>query len=193
MKPILKSKQVIGILFTVAVVIYSGWYHSHPKIKNQLDDATLSSTVESTVTQLSVHQFNTEGELATVLTTPLMEHIPKGDMNVFQKPHIIIAQKDQPSWEIRSLKGQSFDQGQRIVFIKQVVVHQNPGKKTLESTLKTEEVTYYPKEKKAQTDLLVTFEQPGNFIQSTGMNAYLDEKRVELLHQARGSYVPAKG
>ncbi|WP_196211486.1 LPS export ABC transporter periplasmic protein LptC, partial [Legionella pneumophila] len=37
------------------------------------------------------------------------------------------------------------------------------------------------------------FEQPGNIIQSTGMNAYLDEKRVELLHKARGSYDPAKG
>lgn len=30
-------------------------------------------------------------------------------------------------------------------------------------------------------------------LQSKGMNAYLDEKRIELLHQARGSYVPTNG
>jgi lipopolysaccharide export system protein LptC len=56
--------------------------------------------------------------------------------------------------------------------------------------LTTEKVTYYPKEKKATTNLFVTFEQSGNIIESTGMNAYLDEKRVELLHGAKGSYAP---
>ena len=52
-------------------------------------------------------------------------------------------------------------------------MHQKPGEKTQESTLKTEEVTYFPKEKKATTILFVTFEQPGNIVQSKGMNAYL--------------------
>ncbi|MFO3150257.1 LPS export ABC transporter periplasmic protein LptC, partial [Legionella pneumophila serogroup 1] len=106
---------------------------------------------------------------------------------------IIIKQDNQPAWEINSLRAKSFDGGKQITFIEQVVVHQNPGESTRESTLKTEEITYYPKEKKATTSLFVTFEQPGNIIQSTGMNAYLDEKRVELLHKARGSYDPAKG
>lgn len=187
------AKQALWLFFTLIILAISAWYYSNMETATKLDNETLSSTIDATITQLTVRQFNSEGLLTNLLITPLMQHIPKEDIHLLQTPHITIAQVDQPSWDIRSLKAKSFNGGQRIIFSKEVIVHQNQGDKTQESTLKTEEVTYYPKEKKATTDLFVTFEQPGNIIQSTGMNAYLDEKRVELLHQARGSYVPAKG
>ncbi len=186
-------KQTIWLLFTLIILTVSGWYYVNMESITKLDGDTLSSTVDTTVSQLTVRQFNSEGLLTNLLTAPLMQHIPKGNIHLFQTPHIVIAQEDQPAWEIRSKKAKSLNGGQKIIFSKQVIVHQNPGSKTQESTLKTEEVTYFPKEKKATTDLFVTFEQPGNIVESTGMNAYLDEKRVELLHQARGSYAPAKG
>lgn len=187
------AKQAIWLFITIIILACSGWYFAYKDNGLKLNKDALSSTVDTTITQLSVRQFNKEGLLINYLTTPLMEHIPQEDIQLLKTPHILIKQDDQPAWEISSLKAKSFDGGQRITFIERVIVHQNPGDKTQESTLKTEEVTYYPKEKKATTDLFVTFEQPGNTIQSTGMNAYLDEKRVELLHQARGSYDPAKG
>lgn len=187
------AKQVIWLLLTLIILAFSGWYLASSKKTINLDNDALSTTVDTTITKLTVRQFNSEGSLINLLTTPLMEHIPKDNINLLKTPHIIVKQDDQPAWEINSMRAKSYDGGKRITFIEQVVVHQNPGDKTQESTLKTEEVTYFPKEKKATTDLFVTFEQPGNIIQSTGMNAYLDEKRVELLHQARGSYEPAKG
>lgn len=186
-------QQAVWLFFTLIILACSGWYFTNLNTVAKLDNETLSTTIDTTVSQLTVRQFNTEGLLINLLTTPMMHHIPKGDVHLLETPHIIIAQENQPYWDIRSQKATSFEGGQRITFIKDVVVHQNPGDKTQESTLKTEEVTYYPKENKATTELFVTFEQPGNFIQSTGMNAYLDEKRVELLHQARGRYAPEKG
>jgi len=187
------AKQALLIFFTLIILAISGWYYVNLEPITKLDKDTLSSTIDTTISQLTVRQFNSEGLLVNLLTTPLMQHIPRENIHLLQTPHIIIAQINQPSWEIRSRKAKSYEGGQRIIFSKHVIVHQNPGEKTQESTLKTEEVTYYPKEKKATTDLFVTFEQPGNIIESTGMNAYLVEKRVELLHQARGSYAPAKG
>jgi len=188
------GRQSLLMLFTLILLAGSGWYFSNfNKLAVTLDNETLTSTVDTTVFHLTVKQFNKEGALINLLTTPLMEHIPKNNIHLLQTPQITIKQENQPAWEIKSLKAKSYEGGQRITFIKDVIVHQNPGDKTQESTLKTEEVTYYPKEKKATTNLFVTFEQPGNIIESTGMNAYLDEKRVELLHKARGSYAPAKG
>lgn len=185
------AKQTIWlVLTTVLLIVGSGWYYDHFKPIVRMDHNSLSSAVDTTISQLTVQQFDKDGVMINYLTTPLMEHIPKNNIHLLQTPHIIINQKDQPAWEINSLKARSFEGGKRIVFIKQVVVHQKPGKKTQESTLKTEEVTYFPKEKRATTNLFVTFEQPGNIIESTGMNAYLDEKRVELLHGAKGSYDP---
>ena len=127
------------------------------------------------------------------LTTPLMQHIPQGNINWFLNPHIVITQQGESSWEIRSQEAKSLNNGERILFLKQVVVHQKHYGNNQESTLKTEKITYFPQEKRASTDQLVTYTQPGNWIQSMGMNAYLEEKKVELLHQARGSYAPAKG
>ncbi|CAM2978236.1 LPS export ABC transporter periplasmic protein LptC [Legionella worsleiensis] len=186
-------KQVLWLFLALALLTCSIWYFNGAKKHITLDADALATSIDSTVTQLTVRQFNPEGIMINVLTTPLMQHIPKNNIHLLKTPHIIIKQDDQPAWEINSQRAKSYEGGKRIKFIEQVVVHQNPGDKTQESTLKTEEVTYYPKEKKATSNLLVTFEQPGNTIQSTGMNAYLDEKRVELLHQARGSYEPAKG
>ncbi|CZG52162.1 lipopolysaccharide exporter periplasmic protein [Legionella pneumophila] len=186
------TKQAIWLFLTLLVLAGSGWYYAH---FNQaiINKKALLNEVDTTISQLTVKQFNSEGVLINLLTTPQVEYIPNNNLHLLKNPHIIIKQDNQPAWEINSLRAKSFDGGKQITFIEQVVVHQNPGESTRESTLKTEEITYYPKEKKATTSLFVTFEQPGNIIQSTGMNAYLDEKRVELLHKARGSYDPAKG
>lgn len=187
------TRQAVWVFLTLFVLTGSGWYYAHMNQGPSLSKINLLNDVETTITNLKVRQFNVDGTLASYLTTPMVEHIPKNNLHLLKNPHILIKQEGQSAWEIDSQRAKSFDNGKQITFIEQVVVHQNPDNKNQESTLRTEEVTYYPKEKKATTSLFVTFEQPGNTIQSTGMNAYLDEKRVELLHQARGSYVPAKG
>jgi lipopolysaccharide export system protein LptC len=186
-------KQTLLLSLTVILLAGSGWYYAFREQVKPLDNETLATTIDTHVVQLTVRQFNAEGLLTNVLTTPFMHHIPKNNLHLLQTPHIVITQDNQPAWEIDSKEATSFAGGERIVFSTHVIVHQKGDAKVQESTLKTEEVTYFPKEKRATTNLFVTFEQPGNTIQSTGMNAYLDEKRVELLHRARGSYVPAKG
>jgi lipopolysaccharide export system protein LptC len=186
-------KQVIWLFFTLIILAGTGWYYSHSIPLIRLTQDTLANSVETTISRLKVSQFNTEGTLVNLLNTPLMQHIQKDDVYLFQNPHILITQAEQPPWTIRANNAKSFKGSESITFMGNVIVHQEQGNTTQKSTMKTEKVIYYPKDKKASTDLLVTYEQQGNIIQSKGMNAYLDEKRVELLHQARGSYVPTNG
>ncbi len=183
-------KQTFWLLLAGLLLISSTWYYKQLKPSIRLDNETLATSIDSTISTLTIKQFNEQGELAHLLTTPLMKHIPKDNIHLLKTPHIVVKEENQAAWEINSNKAKSYYGGERIVFIKKVVVHQNPNKNNPESTLKTEEVTYFPKEKRATTDQFVTFEQPGNIIESTGMNAYLEEKRVELLHGAKGSYAP---
>jgi lipopolysaccharide export system protein LptC len=187
------AKQFMWLFATLIILACSGWYYNYSAGVIRLDHESLLNSVDMTISRVTVRQFNQEGTLANQLRTPLMQHIQNGDVLLFQSPHIIVNQENQPPWYISSQKGKSFQGGKRITFMGNVIVHQKKGSKTQESTLKTEEITYFPKEKRASSDMLVTYAQPGNIIQSTGMNAYLDEKRVELLHQARGSYAPTSG
>jgi lipopolysaccharide export system protein LptC len=187
------AKQFIWLFFILILLACSGWYYSHTATPFRLDHETLANSVDTTISDITVRQFNQEGALANMLTSPAMYHIQKGNVHLFKNPHIIVHQKEQPPWNISSQKAKSFEGGKRITFVGNVIVRQKKGSNSQESILKTEEITYFPNEKKASSDILVTYEQSGNIIQSIGMNAYLDEKRVELLHQARGSYVPANG
>ncbi|QDP73045.1 LPS export ABC transporter periplasmic protein LptC [Legionella israelensis] len=187
------AKQATWLFLLLALLAYSGWYFARTNITHKLDDHALATIPDAVIHQLTVRQFGENGQLVNQLQTPLLSHIPQNDTHFLEKPDIVITQINQPAWYIQSEKAVALNRGKQITFSNNVIIHQNRDKHAQESTLRTEEITYFPESKKATTSLLVTLEQPGTLIQSIGMNAYLAEKRVELLHQARGQYAPARG
>ena len=186
-------KQAIWLFIGLISLSCSGWYFAKSSSVIKLDEHTLSTTTDMIVQNLTVHQFDTDGKLVNYLKTPLMRHTALNNTHWFRDPYIVIAQKNQPNWEIHSKQATALNGGQKITFNNQVVIHQGKDKHTLESTLKTEAITYFPKDKLATTLLDVTYERPGNIVQSKGMRAYLTEKRVQFLSEARGTYEPAHG
>mgnify|MGYP000072350244 CR=1 FL=1 len=186
-------KQAAWLFLALISLAFSGWYYASSKPVKKLDDHTLSTTEDMIITHLTVHQFDTDGRLVNYLKTPLLQHIPLNNTHLLKTPHVVISQQDQPAWEIRAQQATALYGGQQITFNKNVVIHQEKDKHTQESTLKTEEMTYFPKDKLATTLLAVTYERPGNIVQSKGMKAYLAEKRVLLLGQARSTYAPNRG
>jgi lipopolysaccharide export system protein LptC len=187
------AKQAAWLFIALISLACSGWYFAGSSVTFKLDDHTLSTTTDMVVNNLTVHQFDGDGKLVNYLQTPLMHHIPTNNTHVLKTPHIIIAQENQPDWDIHALQATALYGGQEITFNKSVVVHQGKDDHTQESTFKTEAITYFPKDKMATTLLDVTYETPGNIVQATGMKAYLAEKRVQLLSQARGKYEPSQG
>lgn len=188
------AKQAVWLFSILLLLACSGWYFASTSTTTyKLDDKTLSVTTDTIIKELHVRQFNEQGQLANRLETPLLEHVPLNDTHLLDHPRIMITQENQSPWKIQSEQAVAVNGGEEITFIKNVLVHQNKGENNQESTLRTEKITYYPKTKKATTSLAVVFEQPGTVVKATGMNVYLDEKRVELLSRARGSYVPSHG
>lgn len=186
------AKQAAWMLIALVSLIYSSWYFASSKPIKKLDEHTLSTTADTIVTNLTIQQFDAQGHLANYLKTPLMHHIPFNNTHWFKTPHIIVVQPEQPAWDIHSQQATSLNGGEQITFNKDVVIHQAKDARNLESTMKTEALTYFPKDKLATTLLDVTYERPGSIVQSKGMKAYLAEKRV-LLSQARSTYVPNSG
>ena len=62
------AKQSIWLLLAALMLIGSTWYYKQIKPNFRLDSDALSTTIDSTVSQLTVRQYNQEGELANVLT-----------------------------------------------------------------------------------------------------------------------------
>ncbi|KTC84069.1 LPS export ABC transporter periplasmic protein LptC [Legionella brunensis] len=187
------AKQAAWLFCALIALACSGWYFASSTMVKKLDDETLSQSVDSIVTNLTVRRFDEQGKLINYLRTPEMQHIPANNINLLKKPYIVITQPGQPAWQINSDKAKAIHGGEQITFIQNVIVHQNKGEHSQESTMKTEELTYFSKEKLATTNLAVSFQQPGSIVHSQGMKAYLADKRVQLLSRAHAIYEPKQG
>lgn len=185
------AKQAIWIFAIMMALACSGWYFASegtPKIR--LNAASLANSADTIVLGLTVRQFSKTGILGDYLQSEEMQHVPSRDINLFRSPHVIIIQEKDPAWEIRSQRAESTDKGRQIAFFDEVIVHQEKGKTSEESTIKTERLFYFPQQKLATSDTAVVFKQTGSTVHSQGMKAYLENKQVELLGHARVIYEP---
>ena len=183
------AKQAAWLFCTLVALACSALYFASSSPLSKLDDRTLSMAADTIITHLSVRRFDLEGKIAHSLQAPEMQHIPNNNSHFLKSPRITLSQPNQPVWEISSNEAKAINGGEEITFIHHVVIHQNKGAHTQESTMKTEELTYFSKDKVATTNLAVLFEQPGSIVHSQGMKAYLADKRVEL-SGARATYEP---
>lgn len=187
------SKQAVWLFVALVCLAASGWYFaSTPKKIDQMDDETLSTTADAIITNLTVQRFDLQGHLINSLKTPLLHHIPRHNQHWFKNPSILVTQEAQAPWEIHAEQATSLQGGEQITFSHQVIIEQKE-KNSVKNTFLTEELTYFPKTKFAITDKEITFKQPGSIVHSLGMEAWLSEKRVKLLNQARGKYDPKQG
>ncbi len=180
--------------FFIALILsaFLAWYLASEKPIVRLDEKSLSTSTDAVIKQLTVQQFDATGQRVHFLQTALLRHIPYNNTHELSAPHIYVAQNDS-NWEIHAKQAVALYGGQQITFKKHVRIHQKKDAHHEASLLKTEEITYYPKEKLAITEKNILFKQAGNFIQSKGMKAYLAENRVKLLGNARGMYESKAG
>lgn len=189
------AKQAIWLLITLLSLAGFGWYYTHAfqHAKIKFDKRAWATSSDTIITHLAVQQFNPEGKLIHYLRTPYMQHFPSNKTHILKKPQIIVMEKDQAPWEINAEEATALEGGKQITFNRNVIVHQAKDEKSEETTLLTEEITYFPESKFATTLKEVTLNQTNNQVKSTGMKAYLAENRVQLLSNARGHYEPNQG
>lgn len=186
------SKQALWLFLALIALACSGLYFARQTEPLKLNAKELSQTTDTIITQVHLKRFDESGKLINLLKTPEIRHIPDNDQHLFKSPYILVAEANQPAWEIRSERGHAINKGEEITFSEKVVIHQAPGEHNQESTMRTEELHYFPKQKIASTTLAVSFEQPGSILHSQGMKAYLADRHIQLLSNARATYEPKR-
>lgn len=184
------GKQAIWIFLVLIMLASTSWYFASSKPITKLDQKILSTLPDAIINELTVRQYNKDGVLVHFIQATHLKHIPLNNTNELKTPHIIIAQVNKPAWDIQSQQAKTLNGNEEVIFTKNVIIHQPSDSHTTESTIKTEQLHYFPKNKLASTDQKVMLEQPGNVIESKGMIANLADKHLQLLGQAKGIYVP---
>lgn len=184
-----KYYLINGLLLILAIVSFYAWYQF--KITANTNPAAIA--IDAFAIDIEATQFNVLGQKRGEIQTPKLVHFTDGDSSLLTTPHVILySQNNKAPWVISSRTGKTFDGTKKIDLIDNVVIHQPQGSQNTDTTITTSLLHIFPKAQLANTDQLVTLIQPGIKITSMGMNAYLDQKRVTLLSQARGLYDPKK-
>lgn len=185
-------KQAAWLFLSLILLAYGGWYFAASTPKNQLDEQTLAQTADAIIEQVTLKQFNEQGELVSQLHTPLVEHIPQHNTHRIKSPLISFTHNNEAPWQIQAKHAVSINGGKKINFYEDVKIHQASSEHNSESTLYTSQISYYPYKKIAITHKEVTFIQPSTTVKARGMKANLADNHIQLLQDARGTHVPSE-
>lgn len=139
-------------------------------------------------------EYDQTGKLIHVLKTPYLLHYAYQDTSDLTTPDFTIysSKDDKQPWHITSNTGKTIHGTDIVDLNGNVIIHQPAGPQNNDVLIRTEALTVYPKKDFAQTNQLVTIEEPGVNVTAIGMKVYFKEKRVELLQSARGTYDQSK-
>lgn len=180
------KKKIILLSILVAAVAFSFWIirtsRSIKPIKSQLH------TPDSFMTNIAAVQIDKFGKPINTFAATKAFNYKQDDKNNFDNPFIVHYVPNAPPWHISAKYGQSINNGKKIIFTKNVKVHQLPGLNSHNLTLTTTKLTYYPKKAFAITYQPVTIIQPGSIVHAIGLTADLNKNVINLMSKAHGQY-----
>lgn len=180
--------RYINYSILIAIALYTGFLFqqsSHFKTLFKKNDYHADAFLENVVA-INMDKY---GAPHSQIKTKKIIHYPANDTAFITQPLIILYSKDEEMpWLTTAEKGISEHGKEKILLIGNVKIHQESGPNNKEETILTSELTIYPKNDLAKTDKPVTFIEPGTIVNAVGMNAFLKEKRVQLLSKTRGEH-----
>lgn len=154
--------------------------HKHP---------IFTTTINSFIIHAKFTEYNTLGQVKTIITADRVTHFQQSGISIFEKPYIIsYTEKNRTPWHIHANRAISNKSGDKIILRGHVIVHQLPTSLHAEATIKTTELTIFPKASRAVTNKAVTIIRPGTIINGTGFTANLKTGRYELRSESNAIY-----
>ena len=134
-----------------------------------------------------IRQLNEQGQPVYDLASERAAHQIDRDMTELDEPRLqYYREGDQQPWDMRARYGEVSADGQLVELSEDVVVEQQLDGQAARR-LSTAALTVYPKRNYAETDRNVTIEA-GGVTTATGMQAYFNDGRIELLSNVRGEH-----
>lgn len=149
------------------------------------------------MTDIETLEYDEEGKLRYRMVTLAAKHFqanlnqasPK-DYTLIEEPRLaFFSENDTAPWHLSAMEGRSDNNGQQIMLRTDVVAEQIS---TSQGLIRASTSELYVKigEQYAETDKAVKMRAQQGEIETVGMQAFLNEDRIELLSHVRGTYAP---
>ena len=101
------------------------------------------------------------------------------------RPHYVLYRAEGEPWNVRSERGKVSADGNVVQLLGRVGIWRNDGSGARHLDIRTEHLTVLPDSEYGETAQPVTIRTQAGTTTGTGMRAYLDETRFELLSRVR--------
>ncbi len=119
------------------------------------------------------------------LSAQYMAHFPDSDSNEFQRPYVVIYRTGGEPWHVTSERGWTSGAGDVMLLLGQVNIWRNGRSGEREVQIETRDLRVLPESDYGETEEAVTIRTPTSVTRGTGMRAWLEQSRLELLADVR--------
>ncbi len=185
-KTVVISIIVITIFATCGRWLYEAMTH------NTATKPDSPSHPSQYISNATFYDFDSKGELKSVLKTPSLVHFKDKNTSFLTAPELSSYTSKHVPWHITAEHGMT-QEGTAVIYLwgkvrmTQLSVNQQP-----ETTILTEQVTYHQQTEELETDRNVTIIRPGVRLTANGMTANLKKGIIKTQNHSRGRYDPVK-
>lgn len=146
-----------------------------------------SQQADTTIQQLALSVFDSEGLLKYTLESPELSHFDNQEKTALQQPRIHLYQQDKNPWSISAQQGLIQD-GDIITLQGDVLIKGKQEKSQSDIDVRTDTLTLLATEKLAKTNSRVHIVAQNSHLDATGLQADLLNDTLTLPAQVQGTY-----
>lgn len=180
-----RVRLIIGLIILIIASIYWVFFGTPQDMSS--GDPDDPDRVDFFIRDAFVTTFNEQGEMAHIITSPLLQHYPAQEITILESP-VVTLPDETGDMQISSDQGVMQDDESEIELAGNVKVIDNSTAET-PWILTTSILTFLPPDNYAETDAPVLIVQGKNRTDAIGMKAWFNDHQIDLLSEVRGYYV----
>lgn len=183
--------RILSSILIVTLISAAGAfvYFSSPTTSN----SSATKQLEESMSGVRATRYDKEGRLYQTITMSKWEHFRNETITAMETPTLTLYYPNGKICEISSKFGEGFQADlkgplEKLHLLENVLIQQLDNNPEGWWELKTHSLVFFPASQTAMTDEQVFVVSPFLQLESQGMKVYLEQQRVEFIHQVKSHY-----
>ncbi|HET9679420.1 MAG TPA: LPS export ABC transporter periplasmic protein LptC [Gammaproteobacteria bacterium] len=180
-------RSLTGLLILVALAVATWWLLRDEQDSQPVASAQTETTPDYYFNDATITRLGDNGKTRLTLHATRIEHYPQPEYLSLENIRLLHVADDGTRWRVTAQHGTMPEEGKVITLRGEVHIERLQVKPRL--TVDTPLLTLNTKTDMAMTDKSVIIHQGVNQLSGTGLTLWLNDSRIEMHSDVRGSYV----
>ncbi len=187
---IFTDKRPLTYILLIAAVVASGWWLHRVDLGTIEYQAPVIEEFDYYLSVFTLDEMDAQGALKHTLLAENLYHYPDTEQSTLARPRLLFFEDNRRIWEISAQKGLILDTDRSVSLSGEVHIQYAGVIDNQDFEVFTDELQIWLDDKHAATADPVRIVQGAGTTWSTGMKVEFDLRRIHLLSDVRGDYVP---